>query len=112
MKNHVPATFVREYGPTWSPSCGLMFLTRTVPALVPSDFQSSRPWEPSVALKNSVPPTLVSQQGSLRRVCESLHRDMEATAPRAAFLSVSPLSVLIATAAVEAPIPASVTAAA
>ena len=33
-----------------------MSLTRTVPAVVPSVFHSSRPWMPSSAVKNSVPP--------------------------------------------------------
>ena len=40
-----------------------MSLTRTVPAVVPSDFQSSVPWVPSLAAKNSVPPTFVRFPG-------------------------------------------------
>ena len=36
-----------------------MSLTMTVPAAVPSDFQSSSPLAPSSAVKNSVPPTFV-----------------------------------------------------
>ena len=42
-------------------SLGLMFLTRTVPALLPSDFHSSSPWVPSSAAKNNRPP--ISGQG-------------------------------------------------
>jgi len=38
-----------------------MSLTRTVPALVPFDFHSSRPWVPSSVLKNNVPPTEVRE---------------------------------------------------
>ena len=44
-------------------SPGLMSLTRTVPASVPSDFHSSRPWVPSSAVKNNVPPTPVRDVG-------------------------------------------------
>ena len=42
-----------------------MSLTRTVPASVPSVFHSSRPWVPSSAVKNSVPPTSVRYVGPL-----------------------------------------------
>ena len=38
---------------------GLMSLTRTVPAAVPSLFHSSAPLTPSLAVKNSVPSTMV-----------------------------------------------------
>jgi hypothetical protein len=38
---------------------GKMSFTRTVPAAVPSLFQSSSPDVPSFARKNRVPPTLV-----------------------------------------------------
>ena len=43
----------------------LMSLTRTVPALVPSDFHSSDPWVPSSAAKNNLPPTPVREEGTL-----------------------------------------------
>ena len=46
----------------------LMFLTRTVPALVPSDFHSSRPWVPSLAAKNNRPPMAVREEGWLPAV--------------------------------------------
>src|SRR6266511_1230690 len=42
-----------------------MSLTSWVPAVVPSDFQSSRPFVASFAEKNSVPPTLVRATGLL-----------------------------------------------
>ena len=42
-----------------------MSLTKTVPARVPSDFQSSRPWTSSSAAKYKVLPTAVSELGSL-----------------------------------------------
>ena len=42
------------------PASGLMSLTITVPAAVPSLFHSSRPFVPSSALKKSMPPTAVS----------------------------------------------------
>ena len=55
VKNNFPSTAVKWAGP--SPSSvavpGSMFLTRTVPALVPSDLHSSRPWVPSLAVKNN-----------------------------------------------------------
>ena len=40
-----------------------MFLTRTVPALLPSDIHSSRPWVPSSAVKNNRPPMAVRYLG-------------------------------------------------
>ena len=46
------------------PESGLIFLTRTVPALLPSDFHA-RPWTPSSAVKNSVSPTTVRSSGRL-----------------------------------------------
>src|SRR5207302_660138 len=42
---------------------GLMSLTRTVPAALPSLFHNSRPFTPSSATKNSVPPTAVRYPG-------------------------------------------------
>ena len=42
---------------------GVMSLTRTVPAAVPSLFHSSLPCVPSLAVKNSVPLTLVRLRG-------------------------------------------------
>ena len=42
---------------------GLMSLTRTVPAAVPSLFHSSAPCVPSSAAKNSVPLTFVRSLG-------------------------------------------------
>ena len=42
-----------------------MSFTITVPAAVPSLFQSSVPLVPSLALKNSVPPKFVSEEGEL-----------------------------------------------
>ncbi len=42
-----------------------MFLTRTVPASVPSLFQSWRPWTSSFAVKNKVPSTLVNCWGTI-----------------------------------------------
>src|SRR5262245_4874754 len=45
------------------PDPGKMSLTRTVPAVVPSDFQSSSPCTGSVALKYTVPFTLVKPAG-------------------------------------------------
>ena len=39
-----------------------MSFTMTVPAAVPSLFQSSMPWMPSSAAKYAVPPTSVSDQ--------------------------------------------------
>ena len=51
-------------GERWSrPMPGLMSLTRTVPAAVPSLFHSSRPFVPSSAVKNSVPLTSVRLLG-------------------------------------------------
>src|SRR4029078_8930751 len=41
-----------------------MSLTRTVPPVVPSDFQSSAPFVPSSAVKKTVPPTLVRRNGA------------------------------------------------
>ena len=46
-----------------SPGPGLMSLTITVPAAVPSDFQSSSLCVPSFALKYSSPLTLVRPEG-------------------------------------------------
>ena len=46
------------------PAPGLMSLTMTVPASVPSLFHSSRPWVPSLAVKNSVPLTFVRALGN------------------------------------------------
>src|SRR6478609_2363971 len=83
-----------------------MSLTRTVPDLVPSDFHSSRPWMASSAVKNTFPPTSVSPVGLLGRVSGSLHHNGEAAA-----LRMAP-SADVVTAAVDAPTPASVTAAA
>ena len=40
-----------------------MSLTICVPAAVPSERHSSTPWVPSLASKNSVPPTLVRYRG-------------------------------------------------
>ena len=68
---------------------GLMSLTRTVPALVPSDFHSSRPWMPSSAVKNSVPPTSTNSEGTLESVTWSGHRASEAAAVPAASWNVS-----------------------
>ena len=64
-KNNFPFTAVKWAGP--SPGFlrlpGVMFLTRTVPALVRSDFHSSRPWVPSLAVKNNLPRIAVSEAG-------------------------------------------------
>ena len=49
----------------YPPLSGLMSLTRTVPAVVPSVFHSSLPWTPSSAAKNSVPPTRRQDEGPL-----------------------------------------------
>ena len=42
-----------------------MSLTRTVPDLLPFDFHSSWPWTPSLAAKNSLPPTAVREAEEL-----------------------------------------------
>src|SRR5262245_60953825 len=89
-----------------------MSLTRTVPASVPFDFHSSRPWTPSLAVKKTSPPTSVRESGLLGRVCGSLHCDWGAPALRAAFLRGSALSAGDVAAAVDAPTPIRVTAAA
>ena len=60
-KNSVPFTFVRLLGS--SRAAGLMSLTSTVPAAVPSLFHSSQPVVPSSAAKNSVPFTFVRLRG-------------------------------------------------
>ena len=49
-------------GPYWVEQ-GWMSLTRTVPDLLPFDFHSSRPWMPSLAVKNNLPPTPVRKVG-------------------------------------------------
>ena len=46
-----------------SPLPGLMSLTSLVPAAVPFDFQSSRPWLPSSALKKSDPSASARSKG-------------------------------------------------
>ena len=48
---------------------GQISLTITVPAAVPSLFQSSSPCVPSMAVKNSVPLTLVRSTGLRARGC-------------------------------------------
>src|SRR5262249_14158790 len=53
-KNSVPFTIVNCSGLELA-SPGEMFLTRTVPAAVPSLFHSSTPFEPSNALKKRMP---------------------------------------------------------
>src|SRR3712207_7915214 len=50
--------------PPWE-SSGLMSLTRSVPALVPSDFHSSLPWPPPLAAKYNRPAHRVRRYGSL-----------------------------------------------
>ena len=76
---------------------GLMSLTRTVPASVPSLFHSSLPLTPSSAEKNSVPPTAVRSSmsepeppGSM-----SLTRTVPAAVP-SLFHSSSPCSPSLA----------------
>ena len=57
------AIHVREVGRDGAGWPGLMSLTMTVPAEVPSLFQSSKPCEPSLAVKRSVPPTFDQGRG-------------------------------------------------
>src|SRR5687768_12972723 len=54
-------------------SSGLMFLTRTVPASVPSDFHSSRPRVPSLAEKNTMSPRAAISRGALDGACGAGH---------------------------------------
>ena len=57
-KKSVPLTLVRKMG--YEPrTAGVDVLDQTVPAAVPLLFQSSNPWVPSLAAKNSVPLTFV-----------------------------------------------------
>src|SRR5262249_1240923 len=48
---------------TLAPPLGLMTLTRTVPAAVPSLSHSWRPWTPSLAVKKATPLTFVRLSG-------------------------------------------------
>src|SRR3954463_2044362 len=72
VKNNFPPPSGGQFGP-WGPYSssgalrGLMSLTRTVPAFVPSEVHSSFPWTPSSAVKNNRPPTSVRFEGLLWR---------------------------------------------
>jgi hypothetical protein len=70
-----------------------MSLTRTVPALVPSDFHSSRPWVPSSAVKNNVPRTSAKSEGLLERAGGTGHSASEAAALPAVSCSVSAVAL-------------------
>ena len=63
LKNTVPLTFVSPPG-VEEEAPGLTSFTMTVPASVPSLFQSSIPLTPSDALKKSVPWTFVRLAGA------------------------------------------------
>ena len=61
-KSSVGPKDVSERGAKDEPGPGLMSFTITVPAAVPSLFQSSNPLVPSLAKKKSVPRTLVRSE--------------------------------------------------